>query len=545
MKAVKYILLGALGIVVLVVIAAAVMVATFDANKYKPELARVVKDKTGRTLAIEGKIGLSLFPSIGVAIGKTSLSEPGSARIFAQLDEAKISLALLPLFSREVVVDRVSLSGLSADLVKRKDGKTNFGDLAGAGGKAKPEAKQAPRGEGVRLDVAGIDIRSSTVSWRDETSGSRLKLSIAELKTGRIASGVPGKLSLSAAVAGALPRADLQVKLESGYRLDFEKQRFDFPGIDLKLSEGASGAATSIKGNAQVALAPQAIQFDFAVDQLDLDRFLGSAKSGTPSGGGKAGGGAAPAEAPIDFSALKGLNLKGGLKIGSLVVSKVKTEKVDIGVRAADGRVEMNPLSANLYQGKLAGAASVNANGNRVALKGDLSGVAIGPLLYDALNAKLSLRDGALKGINLTEALRKARALAGRPVADQGSSRGERTDFSEIDASFVIKNGVAHNDDLSGKSPLLRLAGSGDVNIGADSIDYVARVSVVETAGGQGGKELPELRGVTVPVKIAGPLAAPRFRVDLGATVRDTVKQKAEEKLRERAQERLRDFLKR
>jgi len=236
----------------------------------------------------------------------------------------------------------------------------------------------------------------------------------------------------------------------------------------------------------------------------------------------------------------------------------------------------MNPLSASLYQGKLAGAASVNANGNRVALKGDLGGVAIGPLLHDALNndllegrgnlaldvqaagvtvsamkkalagnAKLSLRDGALKGINLTEALRKARALAGRPVADQGSSRGERTDFSEIDASFVIKNGVAHNDDLSGKSPLLRLAGSGDVNIGADSIDYVARVSVVETAGGQGGKELAELRGVTVPVKISGPLAAPRFRVDLGATVRDTVKQKAEEKLRERAQERLRDFLKR
>jgi len=576
MKAVKYILLGALGIVVLAAIAVAVIVATFDPNKYKPELARVVKDKTGRTLAIEGKIGLSFFPSLGVAIGKTSLSEPGSSRIFAQIDEAKISLALLPLFSREVVVDRVSLSGLSADLVKGKDGKTNFGDLAGAGGKAKPEAKQAPRGEGVRLDVAGIDIRSSAVSWRDETSGSRLKVSIAELKTGRIASGVPGKLSISAAVAGALPRADLQVKLESGYRLDFEKQRFDLSGIDLRLSEGAAGAATSIKGDAQVALAPQAIQFDLAVDQLDLDRFLGAAKSGTPSGGGKAGAAGAPAEVPIDFSALKGLNLKGALKIGSLVVSNVKTEKVDIGVRAADGRVEMNPLNANLYQGKLAGAASVNANGNRVALKGDLGGVAIGPLLHDALNndllegrgnlaldvqtagvtvsamkkalagnAKLSLRDGALKGINLTETLRKARALAGRPVADQGSSRGERTDFSEIDASFLIKNGVAHNDDLSGKSPLLRLAGSGNVDIGADSIDYVARVSVVETAGGQGGKELAELRGVTVPVKINGPLDAPRFRVDLGATVRDTVKQKAEEKLRERAQERLRDFLKR
>ena len=41
-------------------------------------------------------------------------------------------------------------------------------------------------------------------------------------------------------------------------------------------------------------------------------------------------------------------------------------------------------------------------------------------------------------------------------------------------------------------------------------------------------EEAAELRGVTVPVKITGPLEAPRFRVDLGATVGDAVKQKAE-----------------
>jgi AsmA protein len=236
----------------------------------------------------------------------------------------------------------------------------------------------------------------------------------------------------------------------------------------------------------------------------------------------------------------------------------------------------MNPLSAALYQGKLAGTASVNANGNRVALKADLGGVAIGPLLRDALdndllegrgnlaldvqtaggtvsamkkalagNARLSLRDGAVKGINLNEALRKARALAGRPVADQGPSGGERTDFTELSASFAIRNGVAHNDDLSGKSPLLRLAGSGDVNIAANAIDYIAKVSVVETEGGQGGKELAELRGVTVPVKITGPLDAPRFRVELAAAAGDALRQKAEEKLKERAQDRLRELLKR
>jgi len=65
---------------------------------------------------------------------------------------------------------------------------------------------------------------------------------------------------------------------------------------------------------------------------------------------------------------------------------------------------------------------------------------------------------------------------------------------------------------------------------------------VVASSGGQGGKELAELRGVTVPVKVTGPLDAPRFRADLRAAVGDALKQRAEDKLKERVQDRLRIF---
>jgi AsmA protein len=274
--------------------------------------------------------------------------------------------------------------------------------------------------------------------------------------------------------------------------------------------------------------------------------------------------------------------MKGALKIDQFIASNVKLEKVNVGVQAASGKVDIQPLAANLYQGNLAGSASVNANTQRFSIKSQLEGVAIGPLLRDALdndllegrgnvaldlqtggntvsamkktlagNAKMTLRDGALKGINLEEMIRKARALRSRAPAEQKAERTERTDLTELAASFVIKNGIAHNDDLSAKSPLLRIAGSGDVDIGAGTIDYVARVSIVGTSGGQGGKEAAELRGVTVPVKITGPLDAPRFRADLGSAARDVAKEKAQEKiqeekeqLRDRARERARDRLK-
>jgi len=580
MKIFKTLLLAAVGIVVLIVLVIAIVAATFDPNKYKPEIAAAVKDKTGRTLAIEGNFALTFFPSIGIAVGKTSLSEPAGSGIFARFDGAKVSLALLPLFSRQVVIDRVTLSGLTADLVKRKDGRTNFDDLLNAPGRAgavKAQPKPAPQREAMHLDIAGIDIRSSAIAWRDESSGNRFKASVAEFKTGRIASGVPGKLSLSAKIEGIKPRASLQIKLSSGYRLDFEKQKFALSGIDLKLSEErAAGNAfeTSLKGGMEIDLAPQSIQFDLAVDRLDVDSYLGAAKGKAAASGGRP---AAGAEEPIDLSALKGLNLKGNLRISQLTVSNIKAEKVDLGVRATGGRVEVNPLSASLYQGNLTGSASVNANGNRLAMKGQLGGVAIGPLLRDALNndllegrgsvtldvqtggatvsamkkalsgnASLALRDSSLKGVNLGELLRKAKSLRGsNPPAEQGALPAERTDFTELGASFVIRNGVAHNDDLSAKSPLLRLAGSGDVDIGANSIDYLIKASVVASSGGQGGKELAELRGVTVPVKLTGPLDAPRFRADLRAAVGDAVRQRAEDKLKERVQDRLKDLLRR
>ncbi len=597
MKILKYALLTIAGIVVLLVLAVVIFIATFDPNKYKPELAAVVKDKTGRTLAIEGNIGLTIFPSIGVAVGKTSLSERNSSRIFARLEEARVSLALIPLFSRQVVVDRVRLSGLNADLIKHKDGTTNFDDLMGApgrGGAARPQSKPkpGPQREAVHLDVAGIDIRSSAVSWRDDSSGGRLKATIAEFSTGRIASGEPGKLSLAAKIEGTQPRIKLAINLSSGYRLDFEKQKFALSGIDLKLSDESAGAnvvGTSLKGGIEIDLAPQSIQFDLALDRLNVDQVLGTEKGKAPAGS-KAGAGA-PAggtEEPIDLSALKGLTLKGSLKIGEFVASNVKLEKLNVGVQAALGRVEVNPLAASLYQGNLAGSASVNANTQRFSLKGQLDGVAIGPLLRDALNndllegrgnlaldvqtggntvsamkkalagsAELTLRDGALKGINLEETIRKARALArSKPTdehkAEQKAERSERTDLTELRASFLIKNGVAHNDDLSAKSPLLRLAGSGDVDIGAGTIDYLAKVSIVGSSGGQGGKEAGDLRGVTVPVKITGTLDAPRFRADLGAAARDVARERAEEKvkeekdqLRERARDRLKGLFKR
>src|SRR5467141_2178205 len=132
MKLLKWILIAVGGAVVLFAGALAFIAATFDPNQYKGPIADLVKEKTQRTLSIEGDIRLTLFPKLGVQLGKTRLSEFRSDQEFAGLEQMRVSLALLPLLSKQVVVDQVQLIGLRVNLVKHRDGRTNFADLFGA-----------------------------------------------------------------------------------------------------------------------------------------------------------------------------------------------------------------------------------------------------------------------------------------------------------------------------------------------------------------------------------------------------------------------------
>ena len=88
MKTFKWILGIAGGVLVLLIVVVAIVAATFDPNQYKPQIVDLVKQKTGRTLAMDGKIGLSFFPRIGAEVERIALSGPKGQGTFAKVDEA-------------------------------------------------------------------------------------------------------------------------------------------------------------------------------------------------------------------------------------------------------------------------------------------------------------------------------------------------------------------------------------------------------------------------------------------------------------------------
>ena len=579
MKALKISLYLVLGLVVVVVAAVAIFAMTFDPNRYKGDIQRIVKERTGRTLELKGPLELAFWPSLGAKVSGVVLSEHGTAQPFVSLESAHASVALLALLRGAVIVDRVRLSGLRAQIVKDKDGRFNFQDLieqAGEKPAAKAEKKAPDSGKGtVAFDIAGVTIERAALSYRDLASGQEIALNDLKLETGRIAENAEGKLEFATTLKRNTPPLDAKLALNGRYALKPESVALDFTG---KLDE------STIKGKAAMARAKvAAYEFDLNIDKLNLDRYLASSekkqeKKDEPA---KPAPKDKEADAPVDLSGLKGLNAKGKVEIGALQVQGLKLAAVKTEIRAADGRAEVGPHSANLYEGSLAGNLMLDGNANRVAVKETLSNIAVGPLLRDfaqqdrlegkgnvaldvnaagktvnamksalAGTAKVNLKDGAVKGVDIGAIITKARSALGSQQA-QAADGKERTDFSELNATFAIKNGVAHNDDLDVKAPLFRVSGAGDIDVAKSAINYVVKAAVVATTKGQGGKERDDLAGLTVPVKLSGPLDAMKYEVDYRAVAGDLAKSKvggqakeAIEKNRGKIEDTVRDRLK-
>ena len=569
-KPLKYTLIGLGSLVVLIIAAVAVFAATFNPNRYKGQIEQLAKEKTGRTLAIQGDIKMAFWPSLGAQVSGVSFSERNSKETFVAFDSAHASVKLMPLLRGQYIVDSVSLNGLKARVVKGKDGKFNFSDLTEADAKKPAEpANKAPEEKGgapVVFDIGNISIERASVAYIDQQAGQEYMLEDFKLKTGRIADDAQGKLELAMVAKRKQPALEARLSADGSYQI---KDGVVSADVNAKLDE------STIKAKFTVA---EPYVFEASIDKINLDRYIGGAEEKPAAGKAEKPQPTAkkPEDTPVDLSPLKSINAKGKLEVGALEVHGLKLADVSAQLNAANGRVAVAPHSAKLYEGTISGDVTVDANRNHITLKEQLQNVAIGPVLRDfaqqdrlegkgnvaldvttagatvnamkralAGTAKVNLKDGSIKGINIGEVIRKARnALGGggSQAAAQGETSGKpQTDFTELSASFNIKNGIAHNEDLDAKAPLFRLGGAGDINIPDNSLNYTAKASIVASSQGQGGKERDRLAGLTVPVRLSGTFDDLKYDVDVRGMASQAAKSEVGEKLKDKVEERLKD----
>lgn len=412
---------------------------------------------------------------------------------------------------------------------------------------------------------------------------------VLDTEHGRIDASIAGSSILDAPkFSGTLKTGQLELrkfleKLGTEIELDDEtalstatlQTRFDVTPDSATLTElSAQVDDMAISGSLSVTNFEKPVyRFDLDVDRLDLDGLEGSSEEGEPSGGTTQGVDQSAAAALIPVALLRDLDADGHLSIGSLRAAGLKMSQVEVGLQSSGGEVTIDPIQSLLYEGKSLGTVRVDARSDVpiVAYQQDFSAVSLLPLLSDAqvsenlsgkgvlgidfntkgaatneitknLNgtANLAIRDGAIKGFDLQKMLIKARQLylkAKDREQEIDSGDQDETRFSEMTGSISIKDGIARNDDLAIKSPLFRISGEGSADLTRDTIDYLMTVNVVESFQGQGGKELAELKGVPIPVRVDGTFADPKYRIDLAGLVEAKAKAKVDEKVEEEKEE--------
>lgn len=182
----KKILIGT-GVLLVVVLGAALVAPSFiDWNARLPDITRQVKSATGRDLAVDGRLELRVLPTPmltarGVKLGNVP---DGQARYMATLDAVEVRVALMPLLSGEVQVERIRLVKPTFTIEKYADGRTNLEFQGGDGTRARSAEPQSvedgttgataqPGGAGLGVRLDNFEIIDGTVLYHDVATGTR------------------------------------------------------------------------------------------------------------------------------------------------------------------------------------------------------------------------------------------------------------------------------------------------------------------------------------------------------------------------------------
>lgn len=356
------------------------------------------------------------------------------------------------------------------------------------------------------------------------------------------------------------PKALSSFALRSDYRLT-EKQ-LQLSALDAALDE------TTLKGRFGIDdLEAMALRFDLDVNAIDLDRYMAPKppeQKGAPAAA--AAKAAPPTDLPIEM--LRGLDVKGQLRIGRAKVADLPFTDVRLPLEANKGLTHVGPTQAKMFGGTYDGDIVLDARPARATLSMDehVRSIDIGALmkagfettrvvgrgnanarlsaagntdaaLYKSLAGKIdfAVKDGAITGMDLWFELRRALALFKRQALPARPAGEPKTAFDAMSGSATIDQGVLRNDDLLVDMTYLRVKGKGMLALESQAVDYRLVTEVYKLPAGD--ESLGDLKAAEIPVTITGTLADMKVRPDVEGYLKARFKKEVDRKVDEKKEE--------
>ena len=500
MKALLKIVAAATALVFVLVLAAVVFVPLiFDPNDHKDEIAALAKERTGRDLTIQGDIGLSVFPWVGIELGVVELGNAAGfkAAYFARTERVSVRLKLLPLLSRRVEMDTVTIDGLALNLERRADGSKNYDDLGGDDIERDSRTGGSQEGAGLAaFALGGLDVNNASLNWVDAVSGKSYSISNLIVSTGAVSPGSPVALEVGFDVAGGKPTVSGRVTLSGTLVADVAAMAHELRelalAVDLKGEQFPNGVlAATMNGSLDADLGKDTAavrNLKLTVGDLVLTgsvSLVGISKDLSYQG---------KFEVP-DFDVKQFMSSLGQPPFETADESVLTRAAASLSVKGAAGRVAISPLALSLDESKITGRVEIT-DFERAALRFDL----------------------ALDSINVDRYLPPP-GEQGRPVATPGGAASESTEISVdmlrgLDVAGTARIGALTVSNLqlarvvatvNAKDGLIRMHPLGAElyqgvyagNVRLDARGKVPSLSVSESLKGvQAGPLLKDLQGV-------------------------------------------------
>ena len=534
-------------------------------------LAKVAQDHvesgTGYRLRIDGGTKLAFRPSPTVTLGKISLVDGSNSATSITAESVRVSLSLASLFSGRPEITEVAIvrPALRAPLVRQPASRRE-------GVPARPGNGATPAGAAPAFTLGRLTIEDGSVVMSNARDRLEMRIDRVDL-TGSLTAD-EGRLDVRAYADGQPIRLQAKAKtplagldgLSVPVELSFEapgmlEDRFTGTadvraGPSVLMVNGLAGKIGSGKLNGWASVdfsSKPFVKADFDVQRLDVAVSRPAPTGGIASAPG-AGGTKPQASRPWNSQDVRlvGLNyLDADVQFSAteLNVGTFRVAPVALHTTLANGVLNAAMLRTGLYGGQVEATASVDVSGDTPnhAVRIDLTGVRALPLLSDAagfgaldgrLQAKIDVRasgsseravmssvsgsadvriqDGQILGINVPKMIR---TLTAKVLTGWQENRTESTDLSDLSALFQIDGGRATTSNLRMLGPLVRVSGSGTIDLGAKTLQFKLDPKLVASLEGQGGAADP--LGFGVPVNVEGSWDDPRIYPDVAGILSD------------------------
>jgi AsmA protein len=532
-------------IAAIIVVAGLVLVVGIPSGFLTSKIQARVERATGYRLTIAGSSKIGVWPSLNVTLNDVTLQDPNdrdsSDRLTVGSIEAKLKLASLWSGVPEVTELVIDRPVLSIPLLRERTVPRNS-PPRGVVTSTEAEANDKTVSLG-RVSVTDGAIVFSNLRDRviNRIGGINAEATIGDDRNIRATGNArAGEHPLKFVIKATAPRVErqnipvdlmleapdlLKNPLSARAEIRLNGTVVMINGLTGALGDGAFNGFASV----DIASKPL-VKLDLDFQRFDVATSKGNA-------------GSAPqpwSNVPIDLSGLNYVDLQAKISAAEVNIGDSHIAPVAIDATLASGVLKCRLANLGAYGGQANGDLIVDASPAvpAYALRGDLAGVRALPLLQSTadfdkldgkLQAKLSLQstgasqraimsnldgtvfaDGAIRGLNVAQMIR---SLTSGTLSGWQQDNEQTTDLTQLSASFRIEKGKATTTDLNLVGPLVRVTGSGTIDLAEKSLALRTEPKLVMTTEGQGRTSDPV--GLGIPVVIDGPWASPRIYPDM------------------------------